>query len=107
MIKRPKGLEIVELTVEFNFQKFTCLEIDLEHVNKDQRSNFSLEDVSQIVLVLIDNLRLSPSGEKEFGDDICSYFVRSASYEDKNFKLVFCICSDRPATIGVITLHRT
>lgn len=100
------GLEIVEVSAEFNYKTFGLLEIDLEHVNKDKRSNYSADEVVKIVLAMINNLRLAPSGEQEFGNETCSYFVRSGSCDDKNFKLVFCICSDRPTTIGVITLHR-
>lgn len=106
MIKRPLELEIVAASVEFNYKAFEFLEIDLEHVNKDKRSDYSADEVVKIVLIMIDNLRLVPSGEKDFGNETCSYFVRSGNCDDKNFKLVFCICSDRPTTIGVITLHR-
>jgi hypothetical protein len=106
LIKRPENLEINDVAIEFNFQNFEYLEIDLLHVNKDGRSSFSKEEVTKISCFLINNLNLVPSGEKDFGGETCSYFVRSGEYESKNYKLVFCICSDRPTTIGVITLHR-
>lgn len=106
MIERPEELETVEVDVQFNFQKFEFLEIDLKHINKNGRSNLSVLEVTEMVLGLINNRNLSPSGEKAFGDEMCSYFVRSGKRDGKKLKLVFCICSDRPTTIGVITLHR-
>ncbi|MDD0852101.1 hypothetical protein HBN50_03290 [Halobacteriovorax sp. GB3] len=105
MIERPSGLEAVEVNIEFNFLNYTKLEIDLAHVNKDGRSSYSCEDVAEIVSHLLNGLRLEASDEKAFGEEICSYFVRSGAFEEKNYKLVFCICSDRPESIGVITLH--
>lgn len=106
MIIRPAGLEIVKASIEFNYRAFEYLEIDLEHVNRGKRSSYSADEVVKIVMSMINNLRLVPSGEKDFGNENCSYFVRSGSSNDKKFKLVFCICSDRPTTIGVVTLHR-
>lgn len=106
MIIRPDGLEIVDINLEFNFKTYLKLEIDMAHVNKDGRSNFTKDDVARIAIFLLTNLVLTPSDEKEFGEEICSYFVRTSEFEKKNYKLVFCICSDRPDTIGIITLHR-
>lgn len=106
LIERPSGLEIVEVNFEFNFLIYTKLEIDLVHVNKDGRSSCSARDVVEIVSHLLNGHRLEARVEKSFGEDICSYFVRSDEFGDKNYKLVFCICSDRPESIGVITLHR-
>ena len=97
---------MIEAIIEFNYQNFEFLEIDLDHVNKNGRSNFSVKEVKDIVKALINGLRLMPSDVKSYGDEICSYFVRTGDYGDNSFKLVFCICSDRPTTIGVITLHR-
>ncbi|CBW26014.1 hypothetical protein BMS_1135 [Halobacteriovorax marinus SJ] len=106
MIERPSALEIVEASIEFNFLNYTKLEIDLAHVNKDGRSSYTCEDVAEIVSHLLNDLRLEASDEKSFGEEICSYFVRSGEFKDKRYKLVFCVCSDRPESIGVITLHR-
>ena len=106
LITRPDGLELIKVEVEFNFQSFEYLEIDLSHVNKDGRSNYIKEDVATIFISIIDGIYLSSTDEKEFEDYLCSYFVRSGSFENKNYKLVFCICSDRSTSIGVITLHR-
>lgn len=106
MIVRPDGLLIVEVDIEFNFLSYTKLEIDLAHVNKGERSSYTSKDVAEIVSHLLDGLRLEVSDEKSFGEEICSYFVRSGEFKDKRYKLVFCVCSDRPESIGVITLHR-
>ena len=103
---RPEGLEFVDVGLRFNFQEYTELEIDLKHVNKEARSSFTKHEVSNCVVALLNGLILGPSGSKEFGDEMCSYFVRSGEYDQKQFKLVICICSDKPKTIGVITLHR-
>lgn len=106
LIIRPDDLEIAEVNIAFNFLNYTKLEIDLAHVNKDRRSSYSSLDVVLIVSHLLDDLRLQASDEKSFGEEVCSYFVRSGEFEGKKYKLVFCICSDRPESIGVITLHR-
>ena len=106
MIERPKRLEIIEIDIEFNLRSFETLEIDLIHINKNGRSGLSAEQVTSIIKGLIHKLVLSASGQKEFGEEICSYFVRTGTVRDKKYKAVFCICSDRPFSIGVITLHR-
>lgn len=106
MITRPKNLVHVEMNIEFNFHGYEVLEIDLEHINKEKRSHLTAYEVSFIVKSLIDGMNLYPSGVKSFNDEICSYFVRRNLYKDKSYKLVFCICSDRPYSIGVITLYR-
>lgn len=99
-------MKIVEVSLEFNFENFEFLELDMGHVNRDGRSNYTAREITLLVKGLIEGLRLSPSGIKEFGDDLCSYFVRTGMIKMKKYKMVFCICSDKPNTIGVITLHR-
>lgn len=106
MISRPSNLESISVNFEFNFQRITCLEIDLVHVNKNGRSKLTSKDVATIVESLVKSLILTASDEKEFGDEFCSYFVKRGEVESIEYKLVFCICSDRPTTLGVITLHR-
>ena len=78
MVVRPEGLILLEVELEFNFQTFTGLEIDLKHVNKEKRSHFSANEVVVLVEELINGLRLLPSDEKQFGEEICSYFVRTS-----------------------------
>lgn len=106
MISRPNNLGNISVNFDFNFQKITCLEIDLAHVNKDGRSKFTNEEVALIAESLIRNSLLMASDEKEFGDEFCSYFVKRGEVDSIKYKLVFCICSDRSTTLGVITLHR-
>lgn len=106
MIIRPDDLEIISSGLEFNFYNYTELEINLNHINKDGRSQFRSIEVLNIVTELIDGKALSASDIKEFGDEICSYFVVTGLVHNKKYKVVFCICSDKPKTIGVITLHR-
>ena len=103
---RPEGLEIFEVDIGFNLQIYKFLEIDLVHINKNGRSNYSVQDIIEIFIILINGLILTPSDEKFFGDEMCSYFVKSGICNNKKLKVVFCICSDRPSTIGVITLYR-
>jgi hypothetical protein len=91
---------------KFNFQTISELEIDLAHVNKSDRSKLTAMEVLNIVSELIGNKILSPSDYKEFDDEICTYYVKTGLVYEKKYKAVFCICSDKPNTIGVITLHR-
>ena len=105
LIIRPDELEIIEAKIEFNMKEFMSLEVDLSHINKNGRSCYSVLEVKKIVATLIDGLLLSPSREKEFGDEFCSYFVKTGEVMEKKLKLVFCICSDKPDCIGVITLY--
>jgi hypothetical protein len=106
LITRPVDLSIIRANFEFNFQNILELEIDLTHINKLGRSQFTEIDVLNIVSELIGNKILSPSSYKEFGDEHCTYYVKTSFLFEKKYKVVFCICSDKPNTIGVITLHR-
>ena len=105
MLERPEGLQIVNRNIEFNFHKFNTLEIDLQHINKNSRSNYSAKQISTIVGSLIDGQLLAPSGEKQFGKDFCTYYVKTNYYGKHQYKIVFCICSDQPTSIDIITLH--
>ena len=106
LIKRPEGLLKINVRIEFNLQLFECLEVDLSHINKNQRSFYNLKEIQGMAQNLIDGICLVPSGEKRFYDEFCTYYVLESLYNDKMFKLVFCICSDRPKILGMITLHR-
>ena len=105
-IARPENLVHAELSLEFNFRNFEVFEIDLKHINKNKRSRFKADEVAFIVKHLIEGVRLFPSEEKAFDQEFCSYFVRRGLFQNKSYKVVFCICSDRPRSIGIITLHR-
>lgn len=52
MIIRPDGLIEVDYEIEFNGFVYQKLEIDLAHVNKDDRSSYSTSDVVKIVETL-------------------------------------------------------
>lgn len=106
MISRPKTLEIIKARLEFNFQIMNELEIDLEHINKNGRSYLGPIEVLNIVNELINETVLYSSDIKKFGDEMCTYYVKKGHFSHMNYKIVFCICSDKPRTIGVITLHR-
>ena len=106
MILRPKTLANCEVKIKFNLQDYEGLEIDLAHVNKNKRTNYSIVEVADIFVSIINEMTLKPSDEKKFDDEFCAYYVKIGIYNKKNFKVVFCICSDRPRKLGVITLYR-
>jgi len=106
LILRPKELAFVQANILFNFHGYDALEIDLNHINKDGRTSFEISQVSTIVTILIHSTELLPSFEKIFDDEKCLYYVKMGIVDRKRYKLVFCICSDKPNYIGVITLHR-
>lgn len=107
MLKRPHNLQSVSTSIFFNFNYYDCCEIDLEHINKNNRSHFSKYEVEKIIRSTLMGLTLRPKDSKSSGDVVCEYFVLQVFFEWNNLKIVFCICSDRPFTIGVITLFRT
>jgi hypothetical protein len=107
LIKRPENLVRANFELEFNFRFFNEVECDLGHINKNERSVFTLSDIVSISQSMLTNVKLAPIAERDFGGEVCSYFRRTGIYKMKKFKLIFCICSDRPETIGIITLHRT
>lgn len=106
MIERPKDLVTVDVEIEFNTVCYVRLEIDLGHVNKGGRSQYSVAEVGEIVKSFLDSQILQPSGNQFFGDYYCDYFVVKKEMNKNKYKLVFCVCSDRPDTIGVITLFK-
>jgi len=106
VIKRPENLLFEPLYLNFNKKVFLGLEIDLDHVNKGKRSNLTIRDVTRIVLTELQFKILEPSGSRSFEPDNCDYFEIIFFLGPKKMKMVFCICSDRPRTIGVITLYQ-
>lgn len=110
MLTRPDTLYCHSIDILFNFILFKMVEIDLEHVNrgsnKQRNTNFSGDEISKIFSSLINNQVLSPSDEKEYGEYFCTYYVIIGEVEGQMYKTVFCICSDRPENIGVITLFK-
>ena len=106
MIKRPENLIFVPVYLNLNRKLFYGLEIDLEHINKYNRSQYSVSDVTKYVLDELSFKKLVPSGERQFDNESCDYYEILFNRENKTLKLVFCICSDKPRIIGVITLYQ-
>lgn len=110
MIPRPLGLISRFVEITFNSREFNFLEIDLEHINKgksqDRKGDFTVSEVVLIVQNFLNGNDIEANDVKHFGQYNCQFFVKKQLYLNKLYKLVFCICSDRPDTIGIITLHR-
>lgn len=106
MIVRPDNLRRVDCRITFNFLKFDEIEIDLDHINQGARSNFTIEQISKIVSFNLEGKILKYSKLRIFGEEFCEYYVVYEITPTKTFKLVFCVCSDRPKSIGVITFYR-
>jgi hypothetical protein len=105
-IKRPKNLEYVECYLIFNRQFFEALEIDLEHINKSNRSALSVYQIFEIFESFISDKFFLPIEVKNYENESCSYFTEIGEFKDKRYKIVFCVCTDKKRTIGVITLYR-
>lgn len=106
MIIRPASLEVIEIDIEFNLQDYKFLEIDLNHINKNDRANFSVVELAIMIKILINEKSFSASAQKTFGIDFYSYYVIYEKIVSKLYNLVFGICNDRPNSIGIITFHR-
>lgn len=106
MIQRPENLRRVDTEIIFNMRQFDGLEMDLEHININERSSFTSDEISEVVSAFIDGKYLHPSDTKKFDDEYCSYFAKTDIFSGKSYRLVFCVCSDRPTKIGIITLYR-
>ncbi len=106
MITRPESLIIVPIHLIFNRKLFYGLEIDLEHINKKKRSKFTEIEVTKYVLANLSFKKLEPSGEGQFNKESCDYFEIVFNDQNKLLKLVFCVCSDKPRVIGIITLYQ-
>ncbi len=110
MITRPDGLVFCDVDLWFNFRSYSVLEIDIEHINfgknKIRDSYFTPGNVSEIVIELIGDDDLFPDDKKQFGNEFCNYYIKIGKYKSQKYKLVFCICSGRPRSIGIITLFR-
>lgn len=106
MIRRPENLVEVSIDLVFNLVEFEEMEIDMAHINRDYRSSLNVEEVTQLVYSKLNGLALAPSSSKIYDDGVCDYFATYVTLDSKKLKLVFCICSDRPKIIGVITMFR-
>lgn len=71
---RPDGLQIVDIAIDFNFLKYSKLEIDLHHINRGKKltryTNFSTEEILKIVKAILNYEVLESSTQKDYGDDM-------------------------------------
>ncbi len=110
MIIRPNSLISVKTNFGFNGLIITEVEIDINHVNfgknkSKKRSNFNADFVAKVCNKFFSNKFLEDVGLKEFGDEVCRYFKIDSVFENKKYRMVICVCSDKPNTVGVITLY--
>jgi hypothetical protein len=80
LVLRPDNLYVIPTKIVFNYLVFNSLEIDLQHIEAD--------------------------GYQRYFGGSCLYFKSEFVINKFKYKLVFCICSDRPKRIGVMTLYR-
>lgn len=111
MINRPKTLVHIECAFVFNGLIIEEIEIDLEHINygkskRNMRSNYDSEFVSGLCRMLLANKNLESVGERTFNDEICSYYKVEDFFEKTKLRVVVCVCSDKPNTLGVLTLYK-
>ncbi len=110
MIKRPENLLVRRMNLFFNLIEFDTIEIDIDHINQGKHQsrpiNFPEVMMLNIIKALIHHEEMKPSEIKDFDDENCSYFVNEGFFNKKKFKIVFCACSDKPRTIGIIRLYR-
>lgn len=78
---------IVKVDIEFNYLHYTKLEIDLEQL-------------------FIDGERLELDAQKYYEDESCNYFIMIKKFQDNNYKLIFCSCTDREDSLGIMTFFR-
>ena len=106
MIRRPENLLTVKIDLEFRNSYFTQLEINLDHINKDGRSSFSEKDIAIVTNTFINRENFDPVEKRFFDNEHCIYFAHRKKFNGRYYKLVWCVCSDKPKTIGIITFHR-
>lgn len=107
---RPDDLVIVDVEVEFNFLIYNKLEIDLRHINHGKtftrETSYTVDEITCIVRSLLNGVISDVYTEKYYGNESCTYFTLYKTLEGKQYKIVFCYCTDRKDTLGIITLHR-
>jgi hypothetical protein len=106
MINRPKNLELIECCLTFNDRNFDRVEIDLLHINRHERSHFLAHEAFLILERFVDGASMGHLGERTYVNGVCRYYQETGQVNGKCYKVVFCVCSDRPNAIGLMTLHR-
>lgn len=111
VVIRPGDLVIVDVEIEFNFHFYTKLEIDLRHINRGKgftrETNYSIDQVAFLAKSLLHGDTSDLYIEKIYGDESCTYFTIYKTLGTKQYKIVFCSCTDQKNTLGIITLHRS
>ena len=106
MIKRPADLVEIEVELFFNSRPIDRIEVDLAHINKNSRSNVNATEVWEIVVFNLSNATVKATDTKRYHGGECDYFVIEVRHKAKWFRLVCCICSDKPTTLGIMTFYR-
>jgi hypothetical protein len=100
LIVRPENLLFYKVDLWFNFDHFSMIEMDISHINFGKKvrriSNYSSEEIAAIVLNFINDQDFMPEATRQFENEVCDYFLFVGKYNGKNYKLIFCLCSDRP-----------
>jgi hypothetical protein len=106
VLMRINEVEEVEVDVFcFRGKSYEFLRVGLSHINFDKannkRSDFSLEEVVELVIGEIQDKRFEPVGET----DGAEFFVHFLKYNEKPYKLIF-ETREKAIFINVITLFR-
>lgn len=111
VVIRPEGLQIIDVDIEFNLLNYSKLEIDLQHINRGKwltrETSFLLGEILNLVTNFLDGELIEADAQKVYENESCDYYCLSKNYRGKTYKLVFCICTDKKETLGIITLHRS
>jgi hypothetical protein len=110
VVDRPDGLVVVDVEIEFNFKVYKKLEIDLKHINSgknfSRETNFSVDEIVDLVINFLDGNVLEPHSHRKFEDETCEYFFLKDIYKGKKYKLVICTCTDLQENLGIMTFYR-
>lgn len=106
LVRRPDHLEYIAVKIMFRGLWFDTIEIDLQHINKFRRSNFNTKDIGYAAKTMLNERFFEAHTTKRYDDESCNYYVIIERFNGIYYKLVICICSDRPESIGIITFYR-
>lgn len=89
MIIRPDDLEIYPITLQVNGRVYDSLELNLIHINKDNRSSFLPEEVMLFFIQMVDGLSFESIAEKKFNNEFCKYYVEIGKFGNKSLNWFF------------------